>query len=58
MKKILICLSVLMLMAPCVAVAQGGNDDIKENDFNPVNTGVTTLGIAPDTRGTGIGGYA
>ena len=55
MKKILICLSVLMLMAPCVAVAQGGNDDIKENDFNPVNTGVTTLGIAPDARSTGMG---
>ena len=44
-----------MLMAPCVAVAQGGNDDIKENDFNPVNTGVTTLGIAPDARSTGMG---
>lgn len=31
------------------------NDDIKENDFNPVNTGVTTLGIAPDARSTGMG---
>lgn len=30
-------------------------NDIKENDFNPVNTGVTTLSIAPDARGSAMG---
>lgn len=30
-------------------------DDIKDNDFNPVNTGVTTLSITPDARGSGMG---
>lgn len=30
-------------------------DDIKDNDFNPVNTGVTTLSIAPDARGSAMG---
>ncbi len=30
-------------------------NDIKDNDFNPVNTGVTTLSIAPDARGSGMG---
>lgn len=32
-----------------------GENKIKDNDFNPVNTGVTTLGIAPDARGSGMG---
>ena len=31
------------------------HNDIKENEFNPVNTGVTTLGIAPDARGSSMG---
>lgn len=30
-------------------------NDIKDNEFNPVNTGVTTLGIAPDARGSALG---
>lgn len=30
-------------------------NDIKDQDFNPVNTGVTTLGITPDARGSGMG---
>lgn len=30
-------------------------NDIKEADFNPVNTGVTTLSITPDARGSGMG---
>lgn len=30
-------------------------NDIKDNDFNPVNTGVTTLSITPDARGSGMG---
>ncbi len=44
----------ILTMLPAMASAQGTND-IKENDFNPVNTGVTTLSIAPDARGTGMG---
>lgn len=30
-------------------------NDIKDEDFNPVNTGVTSLGITPDARGSGMG---
>lgn len=30
-------------------------NDIKDNEFNPVNTGVTTLSIAPDARGSALG---
>ncbi|MDE6754862.1 MAG: type IX secretion system outer membrane channel protein PorV [Muribaculaceae bacterium] len=30
-------------------------NDIKNEDFNPVNTGVTTLSITPDARGSGMG---
>ena len=32
-----------------------GKNDIKDNEFNPVNTGVTTLSITPDARGSGMG---
>jgi hypothetical protein len=42
----------ITIFAPTLIFA---DDDIKENDFNPVNTGVTTLGIAPDARSTGMG---
>ncbi len=44
--------AMVAIIAPALLFAQ---DDIKENDFNPVNTGVTTLGIAPDARSTGMG---
>lgn len=54
MKKLITCLLLVFVAAP-LALAQGGSNDIKENDFNPVNTGVTTLGIAPDARSTGMG---
>ena len=54
MKKLITCLLLVLVAAP-LALAQGGSNDIKENDFNPVNTGVTTLGIAPDARSTGLG---
>lgn len=49
-KKIYI--SMLMGVAASAAFAQ---NDIKDNEFNPVNTGVTTLGIAPDARGSSMG---
>ncbi len=42
----------LILPAASAALAQ---NDIKDNDFNPVNTGVTTLSITPDARGSGMG---
>lgn len=54
MNKLITCLLLILLITP-VASAQGGSNDIKENDFNPINTGVTTLGIAPDARSTGMG---
>ena len=49
----LLMVSLLMIMvSPSLIFAQ---DDIKDNEFNPVNTGVTTLGIAPDARGSAMG---
>ena len=42
----------LMAAGPMAVYAQ---NDIKDNDFNPVNTGVTTLSIAPDARGSSMG---
>lgn len=42
----------LIMVSPSVLLAQ---DDIKDNEFNPVNTGVTTLGITPDARGSAMG---
>lgn len=41
-----------LLAAPAAAMAQ---NDIKDNEFNPVNTGVTTLSITPDARGSAMG---
>lgn len=41
-----------LLASSFAALAQ---NDIKENEFNPVNTGVTTLSIAPDARGSSMG---
>ncbi|MDE5795269.1 MAG: PorV/PorQ family protein, partial [Muribaculaceae bacterium] len=36
------------------ASAESGND-IKDNEFNPVQPGVTTLSITPDARGSAMG---
>lgn len=47
-----ICLTAFMMFLAMTAAAQ---NDIKDNEFNPVNTGVTTLGIAPDARGSALG---
>ena len=43
--------------AALLAVSAAGyaQNDIKDNEFNPVNTGVTTLSITPDARGSGMG---
>lgn len=45
----IVCAAVLM---PAMALA---DDDIKNQDFNPVTTGVTSLGITPDARGASMG---
>ncbi len=37
------------------AACMSAQNDIKDNEFNPVNTGVTTLSIAPDARGSSMG---
>ena len=37
------------------ALGAFAQNDIKDSDFNPVNTGVTTLSITPDARGSGMG---
>lgn len=45
------------LAAACATTAlyaQSGND-IKDTEFNPVQTGVTTLSITPDARGSAMG---
>ncbi len=51
--KILFVGLLTMIMGP--AVTANAQNDIKDNDFNPVNTGVTTLSITPDARGSGMG---
>ena len=46
------------LATACVLVApalHAADNDIKDNEFNPVNTGVTTLSITPDARGSAMG---
>ena len=50
--KLLMVSLIMMIISPSLIFAQ---DDIKDNEFNPVNTGVTTLGIAPDARGSVMG---
>lgn len=50
--KLLMVSLLMILVSPSLIFAQ---DDIKDNEFNPVNTGVTTLGIAPDARGSAMG---
>lgn len=51
--------SILRITAAALAVATAlpaiADEDIKDANFNPVNTGVTTLSITPDARGSGMG---
>lgn len=51
--------SILRITAAALAVATTlpaiADEDIKDANFNPVNTGVTTLSITPDARGSGMG---
>lgn len=50
MKRYLFAL--LLAMVTLCATAQ---NDIKDTEFNPINTGVTTLSITPDARGSAMG---
>lgn len=43
------------MLAGTAALAASAQEDIKSEMFNPVNTGVTTLSIAPDARGSSLG---
>lgn len=45
----------VMMAAMLSALSMNAQNDIKDEDFNPVNTGVTTLSITPDARGSGMG---
>lgn len=46
---------ILLAVVMLSATPAWSQNDIKDQDFNPVNTGVTTLGITPDARGSGMG---
>lgn len=43
------------LCATAFTTCAFGQSDLKDNEFNPVKTGVTTLSIAPDARGSSLG---
>ena len=49
-----IILALATLFAAISAYADDGND-IKDQEFNPIQTGVTTLSITPDARGSSMG---
>lgn len=44
----------ITMLGACLGTA-AADDDLGKNMFNPVNTGVTTLSIAPDARGSSMG---
>ena len=48
--RILVALALLMTSTAALA-----DDDIKNEEFNPITTGVTSLGITPDARGASMG---
>lgn len=47
--------TIVIISAFMASLSVKAQNDIKDNDFNPVNTGVTTLSITPDARGSGMG---
>ena len=51
-KKIIV-FTLLLILSAGLTTTQA--EDLK-NEFNPVQTGVTSLGIAPDARGAAMGG--
>lgn len=53
MRRVKIAFAFVCLMCVCMSALKAQNDT--KNSFNPVNTGVNSLGIAPDSRGGGMG---
>jgi len=47
--------SILAIALMAAATTAWAQDDIKNTEFNPVTTGVTSLGITPDARGASMG---
>jgi len=43
---------IILLLCLCASIAASAQS---KNDFNPVETGVTSLSIAPDARGASMG---
>ncbi len=44
-----------LILAATSAASVFGDDNIKDSEFNPITTGVTSLSIAPDARGASMG---
>ncbi len=53
--KLKITIAAFLFSTLLCGVRAYAENDIKDNEFNPVNTGVTTLSIAPDARGSSMG---
>ena len=51
--KLTKCIVAIAMMA--TVLTTWAEEDIKTTDFNPVTTGVTSLGITPDARGASMG---
>ena len=51
--KLTKCIVAIAMMATVLTV--WADDDIKNTEFNPVTTGVTSLSISPDARGASMG---
>ena len=49
----IITIILVSLFLPVYAFAANGNST--KNEFNPINTGVTSLSITPDSRGASMG---
>ena len=47
--------SILAIVMMATALSAWAQDDIKNTEFNPVTTGVTSLSITPDARGASMG---
>ena len=47
--------SILAIALMATALTAWSQDDIKNTEFNPVTTGVTSLSITPDARGASMG---
>lgn len=45
----------LAVVLACAGLTAFADDDIKDKEFNPITTGVTSLSIAPDARGASMG---